>query len=67
MLTIQGVIWLGIWLILLPFLGIPGTWKDKLFAFTGIVILGVACHAYYMQARPHARTTKTDTESVSTQ
>ncbi len=31
--------WLGVWLFLLPFLGIPGSWKDGLLMLTAFFIM----------------------------
>ncbi len=31
--------WVGVWLFFLPFLGLPGNWKDRLLILTSIVIL----------------------------
>lgn len=31
--------WLGVWLFLLPFLGIPGNWKDGLLILTALFIV----------------------------
>lgn len=33
-------IWLGVWLLLLPFLGIPGSWKETLLLLTAIFLIG---------------------------
>ena len=39
-------IWLGIWLFVLPFLGIPGSWKETLTVLTALVLFGHALAAY---------------------
>jgi len=54
-----GVIAMGIWVFILPFLGIPGSWKEVLFMLTG---LGLAALGFYLRreaisrgdASPHA-------------
>lgn len=33
-------LWLGAWLLVLPFLGISGNWKETLIALTGLVLIG---------------------------
>ncbi|MEK7208356.1 MAG: hypothetical protein AAB699_02280 [Patescibacteria group bacterium] len=38
-------IWLGVWLFTVPFLGIPGTWKQTLTALTALVLIGAALFA----------------------
>lgn len=38
----QTLMVLGIWVIILPFLGFPGTWKSILFCATGLVIATIA-------------------------
>jgi hypothetical protein len=35
--------WIGVWLILVPFFGIPGSWKNGLIILTGF---GVALHSF---------------------
>ncbi len=47
MRDIKLLSWLGVWLLILPFLGIPGDWKERLVAFTGICLLLAALSAYY--------------------
>lgn len=39
-------IWLGVWLFILPFLGIPGGWKENLLMLTALFIIGHALFAY---------------------
>lgn len=31
--------WIGLWLLLLPFLGVPGTWKETFTILTALCIL----------------------------
>ena len=31
--------WIGLWLLLIPFLGVPGTWKEKLTIVTALCVL----------------------------
>lgn len=40
-------LWLGAWLLVLPFLGIPGSWKEALTALTALILIGHALAAYY--------------------
>ena len=40
-------LWLGVWLFILPFLGIPGVWKERLVAATGLILIGVALYVRY--------------------
>lgn len=37
----MAVIVLGIWIIAVPYLGVPSSWKTVLFVLTGIVLAGV--------------------------
>lgn len=39
--------WLGVWLLILPFLGVPGSWKERLVALTGLLLILAALSAYY--------------------
>lgn len=39
--------WLGVWLFILPFLGIPGSWKETLTALTALALVGHALVAYH--------------------
>ena len=39
-------IWIGVWLFILPFLGIPGSWKETLTALTAMFVVGHALLAY---------------------
>lgn len=32
-------VWVGVWLLLVPFFGIPGTWKDGLIIFTALCVV----------------------------
>jgi len=46
MQTIKLTIWLGVWLLILPFFGIPGSWKETLTVLTALVLFGHALAAY---------------------
>jgi hypothetical protein len=39
--------WLGVWLLILPFFGVPGSWKERLVALTGFLLLLAALWVYY--------------------
>jgi len=41
---------IGLWIILLPFLGFPGTWKIVLSILTGVVIIYMA-YLYYLEVK----------------
>lgn len=43
-----GVIVLGIWVFILPFLGIPGSWRTVLLALTGV---GLAVLGFLMRSQ----------------
>ena len=38
--------WVGVWLIVLPLLGIPGSWKDALLVLSAIFIIAYASVEY---------------------
>lgn len=40
-------LWLGAWLLVLPFLGIPGSWKETLTALTALALIGRAIWLYH--------------------
>ena len=42
--------WLGVWLIILPFLGVPGSWKERLVALTGFLLLLAALAVHYRRS-----------------
>ena len=44
-------LWLGVWLFILPFLGIPGVWKERLVAATGLILIGAALYIRYGKKR----------------
>jgi len=39
-------VWVGVWLFVLPFLGLPGNWKDRLLILTSIVVFVYAFFEY---------------------
>jgi heme O synthase-like polyprenyltransferase len=49
---------LGIWVMILPFLGFPNTWKQIMSTITGIALIYLA-YLYYHQAK--SRTKKQNT------
>lgn len=38
--------WVGLWLLLLPFFGIPGTWKETLTIVTALCVLAHSFFGY---------------------
>ncbi len=52
-------IWIGVWLFLLPFFGIPGSWKDTLLVLTALFVM---VYSFALQRR--SRSAK-DNEAVS--
>lgn len=58
------IICLGVWVIILPFLGFPESWKTVLFALTGIVLAYIGALLYksaHAQAHSNSIETKTGT------
>jgi len=43
-------IWIGVWLLILPFLGIPGSWKKTLIILTALFLIA---HSYVLRRRTH--------------
>lgn len=41
-------IWIGVWLFLLPFFGIPGSWKDILLILTALFVM---VYSFVLQRR----------------
>ena len=41
---------IGLWVIILPFLGFPGSWKTVLFFLTGIALIYLG-YLFYMEAK----------------
>lgn len=39
MREIPHTVWLGVWLVVVPFLGVPAAWKEWLIILTGIGVL----------------------------
>lgn len=57
-------LWLGAWLLVLPFLGIPGRWKETLIALTGLVFIGHALWLYRARrAESASHAEKAETEA----
>lgn len=46
MRKIRMLLFLGIWVAILPYLGFPYTWKDFLGALTGLVLIGFSYMLY---------------------
>jgi hypothetical protein len=63
-------LWLGAWLLVLPFLGVPGRWKEILTALTALVLIGhaLALHrrrvATHVAAKAEAETLPPDASSA---
>ncbi|HEY4511371.1 MAG TPA: hypothetical protein VJH55_00835 [Candidatus Paceibacterota bacterium] len=51
MLKSQTVLTLGIWILVLPFLGFPDSWKTILLVVTGFFLLGSYGYRRYNPAR----------------
>lgn len=50
----KSVMWLGAWLVLIPLLGVPGSWEDTLVILTGLCLIVVAVlriHARFVLLR----------------
>ncbi len=47
----QILVIIGVWVILLPFLGLPGTWKTILMACTGVVLCFLAYSGQSRQSK----------------
>jgi|GEM_PF-4654051 VIT1/CCC1 family predicted Fe2+/Mn2+ transporter len=48
----QRTLWLGAWLIVVPFLGLPGAWKERLVVATGLALFLAALYSYYSHSHP---------------
>lgn len=42
MREINHTVWLGVWLIFVPFLGISSVWKERLVILTGVAVLAAS-------------------------
>ena len=51
--TIKQTMWIGVWLCLIPFLGVPGVWKERLLILTGLFLFFGALRTYYTSTMPH--------------
>jgi len=51
---------IGLWVMVLPFLGFPGTWKTVLFILTGVSLVYLG-YLFYMEAK--ARLASDETKS----
>ncbi len=49
----RTLLFLGIWVAILPFLGFPNTWRSVLFVITGLSLTYLA-YLFYKQARARA-------------
>lgn len=52
MRSIKLFLWSGIILIVIPYMGIPGVWKERLSAFIGILLIVFVIRAYYSFGKP---------------
>ena len=46
---------LGVWIVVVPYLGIPGSWRTALLVFTGI---GVAVIGFFLRSEALSRSVK---------
>jgi hypothetical protein len=53
---------IGLWVIVLPFLGFPGSWKTILFVLTGLALVYLS-YLFYMEVK--ARLAKSDNQTKS--
>jgi hypothetical protein len=53
---------IGLWVIVLPFLGFPSSWKKVLFVLTGIALIYLG-YLFYMEVK--ARLAKNDNQTKS--
>lgn len=58
-------LWLGAWLLVLPFLGVPGSWKETLTALTALVLIGHALLAHHRRRTKAASETEEPTEKTA--
>ncbi|MDE1975562.1 MAG: hypothetical protein KGI49_03585 [Patescibacteria group bacterium] len=56
----QTIMLLGVWVLVLPFLGFPGSWERFLGFVTGLVIIAIA---YRMKPAEAAGTVETDLQT----
>ena len=59
------VLGLGVWLIVLPFLGFPETWKMVLTVVTGVIITYVGALLLKRSRMPNSLATETKTETFT--
>lgn len=52
MLTLKKTLYVGVWLCIIPFLGVPGVWKERLLVATGLYLIFVGLGAYYTHSHP---------------
>ncbi len=53
---------IGLWILILPFLGFPGSWKIVLFEITGIIIIYLA-YLFYLEVKAHLDKNSNQTKS----
>lgn len=53
---------IGLWLIVLPFLGFPGSWKTVILVLTGIALVYLG-YLFYMEAKERLAKIENQTES----
>ena len=52
MFTLKKTLYIGVWLCIIPFLGVPGIWKERLLILTGLFLVYTALYGYYTQSHP---------------
>jgi cbb3-type cytochrome oxidase subunit 3 len=53
---------LGLWIVFLPFLGFPNSWRKFLFFLTGVCVMYLA-YLFYKQNKPKAQKEENTMES----
>ncbi|MDO8594580.1 MAG: hypothetical protein Q7R93_03625 [bacterium] len=59
--TYAAHFWVGVWLLILPFLGIPGGYKD---GFTVFTALGILAYAFLVKQSHRRKTRSVKVEEV---
>lgn len=53
---------IGLWIIVLPFLGFPGSWKTVMLILTGLALIYLG-YLFYMEAKERLAKIENQTES----
>ncbi|MDO8620504.1 MAG: hypothetical protein Q7R64_04130 [bacterium] len=59
-------LWIGGWLLILPFLGFPGSWKDSLLVLTAVFIIVHSLVGYRRYRLPRAGEPTTEAKEQHT-